>query len=682
MHCLIKVRQLACVALIGAVFFGVGAASSHAAPSFGLQWQASDFGFGPWKISDFGTAYGVAGADWYDSQMSSSIFDANAVNGAVPFSSPSMNGGSVNLAWSSSNARQGVGAQAYGWSHANETPGGVPASADEAVLAAFLFAEYDPVAQQGSKIRVRISGLDALAAANSVPLSYKVKLLASSEWDAVEYTPAVVADNASHSEIANFAILPTHPRWNGTEFSSGGMADPTTVFTGSILDVTIAGPNGYEVGTTGTFGRATLAGLTVTFVPTVVPEPGAIALLSIGGIGLAGFVLRKRRRLVVRSVVLLAALFGATTPSWAQTSFGINWQNNFFGFGPWNVSDFGPAFGVAGDDWFNSIQAHSTFDAGSDAAGVIPFSSPAMGGGAVNLKWSSDRFFGGQAAPVYGYSHANEPPGVGYTPGLPSNAEEAIFAASLVSSYNAATGLGDKIEVSITGLASIATAKSIPLAYKVKVMASDWGLPKPFYLPPEGTVNPDPGGTVDNFSPALVADNASHSQSVNFVVRPEHPRWQQLGVDQGWDPQAPYFSSGAVGESTTVFTGDTLTITLDGPFDFGGLWQDPTYGVTRLAGIAITFVNPAHPGDFDSDGDVDGADFVAWQTNFPKPTGATLAQGDADGDGDVDGADFVVWQTNFPFTPGPGSSPVPEPSAMLLMAAALIGAAGWRLKRS
>jgi hypothetical protein len=72
------------------------------------------------------------------------------------------------------------------------------------------------------------------------------------------------------------------------------------------------------------------------------------------------------------------------------------------------------------------------------------------------------------------------------------------------------------------------------------------------------------------------------------------------------------------------------------------------------------------PGDFDGDGDVDGADFVAWQTNFPKSSGALPSEGDADGDGDVDGADFVVWQTNFPFTPGPGATPIPEPSALVL----------------
>src|SRR4029078_12051788 len=89
-----------------------------------------------------------------------------------------------------------------------------------------------------------------------------------------------------------------------------------------------------------------------------------------------------------------------------------------------------------------------------------------------------------------------------------------------------------------------------------------------------------------------------------------------------------------------------------------------------LGGNQIALVSGLHAGDFDSDGDVDGADFVAWQTNFPKTSGATLAQGDADGDGEVDGADFVVCQTNFPFTPGPGASPVPEPSALSFLAPA------------
>jgi autotransporter-associated beta strand protein len=114
---------------------------------------------------------------------------------------------------------------------------------------------------------------------------------------------------------------------------------------------------------------------------------------------------------------------------------------------------------------------------------------------------------------------------------------------------------------------------------------------------------------------------------------------------------------------------------------FGGVLDLPsgfTIDYNYLGGNQIALVGGAHPGDFDSDGDVDGADFVAWQTHFPTAIGATLADGDADADGDVDGADFVVWQTNFPFTPGPGASPVPEPATALLAAVSIAGLATLR----
>jgi hypothetical protein len=97
----------------------------------------------------------------------------------------------------------------------------------------------------------------------------------------------------------------------------------------------------------------------------------------------------------------------------------------------------------------------------------------------------------------------------------------------------------------------------------------------------------------------------------------------------------------------------------------GAIYIDEVFGVIGSS--------PLVPGDFDSDGDVDGADFVAWQTNFPKASGATLDEGDADGDGDVDGADFVVWQTNFPFTPSPGQTPIPEPQTWVMAAITVLG---------
>ncbi|MCC7085394.1 MAG: trypsin-like serine protease [Pirellulales bacterium] len=82
--------------------------------------------------------------------------------------------------------------------------------------------------------------------------------------------------------------------------------------------------------------------------------------------------------------------------------------------------------------------------------------------------------------------------------------------------------------------------------------------------------------------------------------------------------------------------------------------------------VVLTNYVPYIPGDFDADGDVDGADFVAWQIHFPSAAGATMSMGDADADGDVDGADFVAWQTHFLTVPAQGFAAVPEPAGWIL----------------
>jgi hypothetical protein len=89
--------------------------------------------------------------------------------------------------------------------------------------------------------------------------------------------------------------------------------------------------------------------------------------------------------------------------------------------------------------------------------------------------------------------------------------------------------------------------------------------------------------------------------------------------------------------------------------------------------VATTFdeaLGATLPGDFDSNGVVDGDDFADWQDNFPTASNASLAMGDGDGDGDVDGADFVIWQTNYD-APVLVTNPVPEPAAWMLAGLAL-----------
>ena len=96
-----------------------------------------------------------------------------------------------------------------------------------------------------------------------------------------------------------------------------------------------------------------------------------------------------------------------------------------------------------------------------------------------------------------------------------------------------------------------------------------------------------------------------------------------------------------------------------------------------IRSLEVTGDAPAESADFDNDGDVDGADFLAWQRGLGTITGATPAMGNADGDGDVDANDLAIWKQQY--DSGGGSGPpagaviaaVPEPTAFSAAAIAL-----------
>lgn len=89
---------------------------------------------------------------------------------------------------------------------------------------------------------------------------------------------------------------------------------------------------------------------------------------------------------------------------------------------------------------------------------------------------------------------------------------------------------------------------------------------------------------------------------------------------------------------------------------------------------------PVGDADFNGDGAVDGADFLAWQRGFGLSGQTTSGSGDANGDGVVDAADLAVWQSQFgnAVSSAPTNVPVPEPTVGWVFAPALLASITWR----
>lgn len=139
-----------------------------------------------------------------------------------------------------------------------------------------------------------------------------------------------------------------------------------------------------------------------------------------------------------------------------------------------------------------------------------------------------------------------------------------------------------------------------------------------------------------------------------------------LPTDQGSPPEIEYTGGAAV----IKFGGN--------PWQMTSPPQDQSFRTFVDAATA-----PGPMADFDEDGDVDGADFLAWQRGLGALTGAARADGNANvaEDGDVDADDLAVWTEQFG-TPGstPALSAVPEPATItsVLVAAASIACYGFK----
>lgn len=85
-------------------------------------------------------------------------------------------------------------------------------------------------------------------------------------------------------------------------------------------------------------------------------------------------------------------------------------------------------------------------------------------------------------------------------------------------------------------------------------------------------------------------------------------------------------------------------------------------------------------GDYNSDGLVNGADYVKWRNDFGK----FVAQGggaDGNRNGIVDQNDYAFWRSALGGGPGGGTRVIPEPAALILLLWGFLFVLPRRMKR-
>ncbi len=91
-------------------------------------------------------------------------------------------------------------------------------------------------------------------------------------------------------------------------------------------------------------------------------------------------------------------------------------------------------------------------------------------------------------------------------------------------------------------------------------------------------------------------------------------------------------------------------------------------------GRALVLSAAGEQGDYDSDGDVDGADFLRWQREFGLMVDPQGSGADGDGSGQIDAGDLTIWQQHYGGTTLLTASfqEIPEPESLVLIAVAFL----------
>ena len=149
--------------------------------------------------------------------------------------------------------------------------------------------------------------------------------------------------------------------------------------------------------------------------------------------------------------------------------------------------------------------------------------------------------------------------------------------------------------------------------------------------------------------------------------------WNMQAVEEGGFLLANYLS----GEILRVvdITGDNDALDIGESIPYAD-------GFTRPVDIVLLRSGQNPNADFDEDGDVDGDDFLTWQTGFGTASGAILSDGDTNRDGVINTVDFVTWQRQYgmlaPSTATISGAAVPEPATVATLLLSALGMLAFR----
>lgn len=136
-------------------------------------------------------------------------------------------------------------------------------------------------------------------------------------------------------------------------------------------------------------------------------------------------------------------------------------------------------------------------------------------------------------------------------------------------------------------------------------------------------------------------------------------------IDPEGDPIVAILQSGPSHGALSIASNGTFTYTPDPGYRGRDSFTYTAFDFTQESTPTAVMIIVGESGDFDADGDTDGADFLAWQRNVTTTTGATLTEGDSNFDGSVDQLDLSQWTDHYV-----SENPAPLAFAMAQEAAA------------